>query len=114
MANVHCRLLPFTTAAGPWHMAADEVLLETAAAGVASLRFYTWSPPTLSLGYFQPAASRLADPLLADLPWVRRASGGEALVHDRELTYALALPTDLSAHSRKFSCGQEMHQVLQA
>src|SRR5581483_4436749 len=60
--------------------------------GVASLRQYTWQPATLSLGYFQPAAARTSDPLLATLPWVRRPSGGAALVHDRELTYALALP----------------------
>ena len=87
------RLLPLQSASGAANMAADEALLHTAAAdGLASLRFYTWAEPTLSLGYFQPAAVRLADPLLARLPWVRRASGGAALVHHHELTYALALP----------------------
>lgn len=71
-------------------MAADEALLTTAAdAGIASLRFYTWAEPTLSLGYFQPAGVR---DTLPPLPWVRRATGGAALVHDRELTYAVALP----------------------
>ena len=73
-------------------MAADEVLLESAAGGVASLRFYTWAEATLSLGYFQAEAACRADPRLAGLPWVRRASGGEALVHHHEVTYALALP----------------------
>ena len=73
-------------------MAADETLLESAAAGTASLRFYTWSEPTVSLGYFQPADIRLIDSRLANLPWVRRPSGGAALIHDREVTYALALP----------------------
>ncbi|MFL5922767.1 MAG: lipoate--protein ligase family protein, partial [Gaiellaceae bacterium] len=67
-----CRLLPLAEGDGPWHMAADEVLLESAGAGVASLRFYVWSRPTLSLGYFQPEAVRRSDPLLAELPWVRR------------------------------------------
>ena len=87
------RLLPFETLTGPVNMAADEALLQSASAGgVASLRFYGWSEPTLSLGYFQPAADRLTDPLLARLPWVRRATGGAALVHHREVTYALALP----------------------
>jgi len=73
-------------------MAADEVLLESAAAGVASLRFYTWTEATVSLGYFQPAAAVAGDGRLASLPLIRRPTGGETLVHDHELTYALALP----------------------
>jgi lipoate-protein ligase A len=73
-------------------MAADEALLESAAhQGVASLRFYGWTEPTVSLGYFQPADSR-AQAGLTSLSWVRRPSGGAALVHHHELTYALALP----------------------
>lgn len=87
------RLFPFDTRPGPAALAADEVLLDAAAAGVASLRFYNWDRPTLSLGYFQPAADRLLDPRLAELPFVRRASGGAAIVHgDGDLTYCLALP----------------------
>jgi lipoate-protein ligase A len=89
------RLLPFAIADGPTNMAADEALLLSAGEGVASLRFYGWSPATLSLGYFQPAAARLSDARLAELPWVRRASGGATLVHDQEITYALALPAGL-------------------
>lgn len=100
------RLLPFTTADGAWNMAADEVLLESAITGTASLRFYQWSEPTLSLGYFQPATKRLEAPLLADLPFVRRASGGDALVHHHELTYCLAVP----AKSGKVCA--TMHQVI--
>lgn len=87
------RSLPFATADGPSNMAADEALLETAADhGLASLRFYTWTAPTLTLGYFQPATAREAVPRLAELPWVRRSTGGAAIVHHHELTYALALP----------------------
>lgn len=85
-------LLPFSSADGPTHMAADDVLLDAADAGRASLRFYTWTEPTLSLGYFQPAAVRLGVPGVDRLPWVRRATGGAAIVHHHELTYALALP----------------------
>lgn len=87
-----CRLLPYAVADGPHNMAGDEVLLESAAAGVASLRFYGWVEATLSLGYFQPEQLRRSDPQLAALPYVRRPSGGAALVHHQEVTYALALP----------------------
>jgi lipoyl(octanoyl) transferase len=86
------RLLPFAGADGATNMAADEALLESAVRGVASLRFYTWSAPTLSLGYFQPASDHTADANLASLAWVRRSTGGAAIVHHHELTYALALP----------------------
>ena len=86
------RLLPFATADGPHNMAADEVLLESAVRGVASLRFYTWTPATVSLGYFQPENLRQGEARLASLPFVRRPSGGMTLVHDHELTYARALP----------------------
>jgi lipoate-protein ligase A len=92
VAKLTCRLLPLGTHAGAWNMAADEALLHSAIEGQATLRFYGWSEPTVSLGYFQRADERLQYPLLKYLPWLRRPSGGGALVHDRELTYALAIP----------------------
>jgi lipoate-protein ligase A len=106
------RLLPFAPADGPSNMAADEALLETAAdRGVASLRFYTWTEPTLSLGYFQPAAGRAEVPALRDLAWVRRSTGGAAIVHHHELTYALALPAGQEWVSPKpWSC--RVHHLL--
>ncbi len=111
---MNCRILPYGVADGPTNMAADEALLETAVAGVASLRFYGWTTPTLSLGYFQPAGLRLADPLLAALPYVRRPSGGNALVHHHELTYALALPAGPSRQKRGESWVQRMHAIIHA
>jgi lipoyl(octanoyl) transferase len=74
-------------------MAADQALLESAAQGVAALRFYAWAEPTLSLGYFQPESARYIHQPLAGLPFVRRPTGGQILVHHHEVTYALALPS---------------------
>lgn len=105
------RLLPFERADGPHQMAADEIMLEAAIGGVASLRFYEWSPPTLSLGYFQRAADRLTDPRLAALPWVRRQTGGNTLVHHHEVTYALALPPGPSWHVGE-SWMPRMHRII--
>jgi lipoate-protein ligase A len=87
------RWFPFAADDGSHNMAADEVLLGTAAEkGIASLRVYGWTKATVSLGYFQPAEVRARHARWAQLPWVRRPSGGKTLVHHHELTYALALP----------------------
>ncbi len=107
------RVLPFAVADGAANMAADEALLESAAAGVASLRFYGWADATLSLGYFQPAAGRLADERLKRLPWVRRPSGGAAIVHHHEVTYCLALPAGPPWQDRD-SWLFRMHAVIAA
>ncbi len=109
-----CGLLPYAVVSGPVNMAADEILLERAQRGqAAALRFYGWSPATLSLGYFQPARVRLEDPLLASLPYVRRASGGMTLVHHHEITYALALPPG-APWQRGESWLCRMHQISAA
>jgi lipoate-protein ligase A len=60
------------------------------------LRFYAWSPPTLSLGYAQAIETAI------DLAWcrahgidvVRRPTGGRAVLHDQEVTYSLVLSAD--------------------
>ena len=107
-----CRLLPYDFADGPTNMAADEVLLLAAEAGVASLRFYGWSSPTLSLGYFQSEKVCRADPLLGSLPFVRRPTGGQALVHHHELTYALAVPGGRWLGCSDWTC--RMHAIIAA
>lgn len=74
-------------------MGLDEALLASASQqGSATLRFYQWAPATLSLGYFQRSADRQSHAASRAAPLVRRASGGGAILHDRELTYSLALP----------------------
>jgi lipoyl(octanoyl) transferase len=105
-------LLPFAVADGPANMAADEALLDSAAAGTATLRFYGWTTATISLGYFQEAERLRDDPRLAGLPYVRRPSGGEALVHDREVTYALALPPGQPWQTRGESWARRFHLLL--
>jgi len=91
LSSLHVILDP--PAEGAWNMAVDEALLIDAAEhGRATLRFYQWSEPTLSLGYFQRYAERQAHAASLVCPLVRRASGGGAIVHDAELTYALAIP----------------------
>jgi lipoate-protein ligase A len=108
-----CRLLPYAVADGPHNMAADEALLGAAGAGGASLRFYGWSEPTVSLGYFQPHRACREDERLAGLPYVRRPSGGLALVHHHEITYALALPAGVPWQTGE-PWLRRMHRILAA
>jgi lipoyl(octanoyl) transferase len=107
-----CRLLPYEFADGPTNMATDEVLLQAAVGGTATLRFYGWSLPTLSLGYFQSEKNRSRDPLLEPLPFVRRPSGGEILVHHHEVTYALGLPPGIWQPGRNWPV--RMHHIIVA
>jgi len=80
-------------------MALDEALLQAAETdGNATLRFYQWSEPTLSLGYFQLQADRRLHAASANCRLVRRSTGGGAIVHDRELTYSIVLPLFDSFH----------------
>jgi lipoate-protein ligase A len=117
------RSIPPIAADGLTQMAIDDWMIDRVRQGHPPiLRFYTWSEPTLSLGFHQKRipAHWLADPsrLTADdrdrprfpanpspIPLVRRPSGGRAVLHgspgqnpaDRhlpgELTYAIAMPT---------------------
>ncbi|HEX7091156.1 MAG TPA: biotin/lipoate A/B protein ligase family protein [Longimicrobiales bacterium] len=80
---------------GPANMAIDQALLESVqAGGRPALRFYRWRPACLSFGRNQPARG-LCDRAAAarrGVDIVRRPTGGLAVLHDRELTYAVALP----------------------
>jgi lipoate-protein ligase A len=87
------KLVVDVPASGTWNMALDEALLEWGGQSQeVCLRFYQWSSPTLSLGYFQQRASRIQHAASSTLDVVRRASGGGAIIHDRELTYSLVFP----------------------
>lgn len=78
---------------GARNMAVDETLLESALErDVCTVRIYEWSAPTVSLGYFQNADEYERDSQWSGLAAVRRLSGGGAILHDREITYSVALP----------------------
>jgi lipoate-protein ligase A len=88
------RLLIDPPLPGPTNMARDEALLQLChrRTDPPMLRLYAWSPATISLGYFQDYGEyqRLPPPAGA-LPVVRRTTGGGAILHDLELTYALVI-----------------------
>jgi lipoyl(octanoyl) transferase len=80
------------------NMAIDEAILTMHSKGLVppTVRFYGWNPATLSIGYFQKADEEVdLDKLSArGLGFVRRPTGGRAVLHDAELTYSLIVSED--------------------
>lgn len=78
-------------------MAVDSAILEAMGEGstLPTLRLYRWEPPCLSLGYAQPIAD-VDRARLEEKGWdlVRRPTGGRAILHADELTYAVVGPKD--------------------
>lgn len=81
-----------------FNMALDEELLRSVAEGgePATLRFYTWSPPAVSLGRFQRVETAVDMDACRRLgiSVVRRITGGRAVLHNHELTYSIISRTD--------------------
>jgi lipoyl(octanoyl) transferase len=91
------RLLYDPPMLGADNMATDDAILQSVIAGksLPTLRFYSWSPPCLSLGYGQKETD-VDFARLQARGWevVRRPTGGRAILHTDELTYSVTLPAD--------------------
>lgn len=76
-----------------FNMALDEALLDWHSEGSIPpvIRFYEWNPATLTIGYFQKAEKdiNLQEVKKQGLGFVRRPTGGRAVLHDKELTYSV-------------------------
>ncbi|HSG49973.1 MAG TPA: hypothetical protein VLA43_19270 [Longimicrobiales bacterium] len=79
---------------GAENMAWDHTLALWCGPDRGVLRLYTWDGPTLSLGRNEPAAGVYSEAALRDrgVTVVRRPTGGRAVLHHRELTYAVCAP----------------------
>jgi lipoate-protein ligase A len=92
---------------GAENMALDQALLEEAdRSGGAFLRLYRWNPPCLSFGRNEPAATRYDRVAIErrGLDVVRRPTGGRAVWHEHEVTYAIAAPAVASGSLRETYC----------
>jgi len=109
-----CRLLLETEPhPGDWNMAVDAALLESAVRdSVATFRWYRWSEPTLSLGYFQRDTEADAAPRWTGLPRVRRLSGGGAILHHHEWTYSFAVPAGQTWFHHPEELYDRVHQAI--
>jgi lipoate-protein ligase A len=94
--TLHWRFLVTPPAPGAENMALDEALMERARqTGEWTLRVYSWSVPTISLGRNQTARGRYDLDRIRErgLEVVRRPTGGRAILHHREVTYSVTAPT---------------------
>ena len=96
-----------------YNMALDEALLtwhsENSIPPV--IRFYEWSPATLSIGYFQKVHKDidLESVKKLGLGFVRRPTGGRAVLHEAELTYSIIVTEQ---HSKMPATVTEAYRVL--
>lgn len=111
-----CKVAPWRIGDGARNMAWDEAMLRLTIEDPARawLRVYSWSEPTLSLGYFQELEQALANPRWRNVPIVRRPTGGGALWHDGdgELTYAVVLPPSHPFCSRYVQAYESIHDAI--
>lgn len=81
---------------GALNMGIDEALLGSVSIGAAppTLRLYAWSPPCVTVGYFQSLEEEvdLEACRAAGIDAVRRLTGGGAVFHEAEATYSVVLP----------------------
>ena len=80
---------------GFMNMAIDEAIMIAHREGLVppTIRFYQWSPPAVSLGYFQDLKKEIDVDVCKNLgiDIVRRPTGGKAVLHDKELTYSFII-----------------------
>ncbi len=110
-----CLVFPHEVADGPLNMARDECLLELVSRGdtvEAAFRTYGWTVPTLSLGYFQPHQMAASDPRWHGVPLIRRSTGGGAILHHHEVTYAVAVSRGHPLARRSGALYQAIHALL--
>jgi len=77
-------------------MARDHALARRLESLEGVLRLYRWDPPTISFGRNEPTTGLYAQAVAREegVGFVRRPTGGRAVLHHHELTYALVFPLD--------------------
>lgn len=98
------------------NMAIDEAILIAHSEGRVppTIRFYGWNPATLTIGYFQRVNKEIDLNRVQErgLGFVRRPTGGRAVLHDQEVTYSViveegypGMPTSVTQSYRAISMG---------
>lgn len=85
------RLLIDPPKSGLENMAIDEAVLHSCNQGLSqsTFRLYEWSNPTLSIGCFQRDDKIIERCFKTGISYVRRITGGRAVLHIDEITYSI-------------------------
>ena len=96
------------------NMAWDEALLEAAPQlGQSVLRFYGWTEPAATFGYFQKFSD--VERMTELRPLIRRPTGGGLVPHDADWTYSVVVPPNHSWYElRAPESYERMHRWIQA
>jgi lipoyl(octanoyl) transferase len=111
---MNCLLLNSDRCAPAFNMAMDEALLEAMPRlRQPVLRFYGWTEPAATFGYFQKFTEiEQTTPLR---PLIRRPTGGGLVPHDADWTYSLAFPPGSEWHSvQAEESYRRVHEWIQA
>ncbi|MGA2788948.1 MAG: hypothetical protein ABSF60_15620 [Verrucomicrobiota bacterium] len=117
MLNVECSTW-LSLNSGPcppaFNMALDEALLEAVSRlGRPVLRFYGWTEPAATFGYFQKNAEVGRATHLR--PLIRRPTGGGIVPHDADWTYSLVFPPGHEWHALKAEASyRRVHEWIQS
>jgi lipoyl(octanoyl) transferase len=106
-------LLQSGSRAAATNMAVDEALLEAIVElGRPVLRFYSWTEPAATFGYFQKYSE--VERLTKLRPLIRRPTGGGLVPHDADWTYSLIFPPFHSWYTLKaVQSYQRVHEWIQ-
>jgi len=86
---------------GAFNMAADETLARFCKSGPPILRIYSWQPFAISIGHHQKLAEiDFGKCSSENIDVVRRPTGGRAIFHAQEVTYAVIIPKESNLYSR--------------
>ncbi|WP_099188573.1 lipoate--protein ligase family protein [Tepidibacter mesophilus] len=89
------RVIRNSTYDGCMNMAIDEAIMKAYKEEKIdpTIRFYTWKPACISIGYFQKMEEEIDINVCKELgvDFVRRTTGGRAVLHDNELTYSIVV-----------------------
>lgn len=109
------RVIPISSQPAALNMALDEAVCNAIAKGESgpTIRFYTWSPSAVTIGYFQELEREVDVEYCRQngFDFVRRRTGGGAVFHDSggEITYSVLAPEKMFPkgiiESYKVICG---------
>lgn len=97
--NYRVRHIRDTARSAVFNMAADQYFMERCLlTNEVYVRTYSWSPPAISLGRLQRADAQLdLCRLKADgIDWIRRPTGGRAVLHASDITYSCIFPKSIT------------------